>query len=254
MISAQTPADVCVEGDVTAEEPPAVASPELGSAHSAEQGLDHRLLTATGEVELAQRMEAGLYAQHLLDTATHSDTSTDARVGELEWLVTDGRCARAEFIEQNLRLALATARKYRGRGFSEEDLRQDAFHGLVRAVDRFDYKKGFKFSTYAVWWIRESLLTGIREAGTVKHPEALWNQIVKVRTAKMQVLDHTGDTATPEQIAAVAKVSPREVARCLRSDMPVSSLQLPVGEGLALFERPPRRRRRARLGGRGLPH
>lgn len=205
---------------------------EQAPEQSSEQGLDHGLLSAGDEVELAKRIEAGLYAQHLLDTGKQ----TGKNAAELEWLAADGRAARAQFIEQNLRLALATARKFRGRGFSEEDLRQDAYHGLVKAVDRFDYAKGFKFSTYAVWWIRESILTGIRDSGSVKHPEALWNQIIKVRAAKMQVLDETGDTATVEQIAAVAKVSPREVARCLRSDLPVSSLQLPVGEGLALHD------------------
>lgn len=215
----------------------------VGAAPVTETGLDHALLTAGGEVELAKRIEAGLYAQHLLDTlldtlvdAERFNAAPTASTAELQWLAADGRAARTEFIEQNLRLALSTARKFRGRGFSEDDLRQDAYHGLVKAVDRFDHRKGFKFSTYAVWWIRESILTGIRDSGAVKHPEALWNQIIKVRAAKMQVLDETGDTATIEQIAAVAKVSTREVERCLRSDLPVSSLQIPVGEGLALHD------------------
>jgi RNA polymerase nonessential primary-like sigma factor len=221
---AQSTADDTATGAVVEDAPGLDAAPEVG--------LDHALLSATDEVELAKRMEAGLYAQHLLD----SGKRLGAGVTELEWLAADGRAARTEFIEQNLRLALSTARKFRGRGFSEEDLRQDAFHGLVKAVDRFDYRKGFKFSTYAVWWIRESILTGIRDSGAVKHPEALWNQIIKVRAAKMQVLDETGDTASIDQIAAVAKVSPREVERCLRSDLPVSSLQIPVGEGLALHD------------------
>lgn len=237
----QSTAPAAVSGALVDEaEATTLADPrtELAQESGLESGLDHALLSATDEVALAKRMEAGLYAQHLLDTTSHAEldanTNMDADVAELQWLAADGRAARIEFIEQNLRLALATARKFRGRGFSEEDLRQDAYHGLVKAVDRFDYSKGFKFSTYAVWWIRESILTGIRDSGAVKHPEALWNQIIKVRAAKMQVLDETGDTATIDQIAAVAQVSPREVERCLRSDLPVSSLQIPVGEGLAL--------------------
>lgn len=198
-------------------------------------GLDHALLSAGDETVLAMRIEAGLWARHLLTTNTFDQkTSTGPTVEELEWLAMDGENARREFIEQNLRLAVSTARKFRGRGFSDEDVKQDAYQGLVKAVDRFDYRRGFKFSTYAVWWIRESILSGIRDSGFVKHPEALWNQIVKVRAAKMSVLDHTGDTATIEEIATKAEVSVREVNRCLRSDVPVSSLQLPIGEDLAL--------------------
>ena len=226
--------DACVEqpGDERGDETVAMSAQERSAQNAGRQttGLGHHLLSADDEVMLAVRMEAGLYAAHLLAT----DKRLGEKVEELEWLAADGQEARRQFIEQNLRLAVSTSRKYRGRGFTEEDLHQDAYQGLVRAVDRFDHTKGFKFSTYAVWWIRESILSGIRSSGFIKHPEALWNQIVKVRGAKMQILDETGDKATPQQIAGVCGLSLREVQKGLRADVPVSSLSTPIGEDLTL--------------------
>lgn len=192
--------------------------------------LAHALLTAHDEVTLAKRMETGVYAAHLLTTGDHPGI-TDA---ELQWLVSDGQAARALFIESNLRLAMSTARRYRKRGLTEDDVIQDAYHGLVKAVDRFDYTKGFKFSTFAVWWIRESIFTGIREAGVIKHPEVLFNNISKIRAVRARLTEETGSDPTIEALAAEVGLPESMVQRCLREDRPVASLQFLIGEDYAL--------------------
>lgn len=203
-------------------------------------GLAHVLLSAEDEVSLSMRIEAGLCAAHVLDLRTTAGVvrgkGSTATIEELEWLAADGVEARRAFIEKNLRLAVSTARKFRTRGFTEEDVRQDAYQGLVKAVDRFDHRLGYKFSTYAVWWIRESILTGIRFSGFVKHPEALWNQMMKVRAVRLQIMDETGDRATPAQIAVAAKMTLRDVLRCLHTDISMTSLSAPVGEDITLGE------------------
>jgi RNA polymerase primary sigma factor len=169
-------------------------------------------------------------ASRSASTPPTCSTPPRTRSAELEWLAADGSVAREVFIQSNLRLALATSRKFRTRGHTEDDVIQDAYHGLVKAVDRFDYTKGFKFSTYAVWWIRESILTGLRGTGFVRHPEVLWNQIVKVRAVRLRLLDETGTMPTDAAIAAACGFSVREVARCVHADRRVTSLQTPVGE------------------------
>jgi RNA polymerase sigma factor (sigma-70 family) len=194
--------------------------------------LGHTLLTAEDETDLAKRIEAGRYAVHLLATGEHHG----ATVEELEWLVADGDIARDTFIQSNLRLALSTARKFRSRGYTEDDVIQDAYHGLVKAVDRFDHAKGFKFSTYAVWWIRESVLSGIRAAGFVKQPEVLWNQIVKVRATKLRLIDETGDIPTVADLAAETGLSERDVNRAINEDRTITSLQSLLSEELTLGE------------------
>lgn len=195
--------------------------------------LDHRLLTAEEEVEVAQRIEAGLYAAHLLETGTHPGVLVE----ELEWLVNDGVAARTMFITSNLRLAKSTARKFIKRGFTEEDVVQDAYIGLVKAVERFDYTRGFKFSTYAVWWIRESLQIGCRESAFVKHPEGLWNQIVKVRAVRLRLLDETGAEPSTTQLAEACELTEMDVLRCFASERLTTSLQTPLGEdGVTLGE------------------
>lgn len=193
--------------------------------------MDHALLTADEVTALAIRIEAGAYAAHLLTTAP---MRIDATVEELEWLVADGEDARRVFIESNLRLVKATARKFRKRGLSDEDVEQDGYHGLVKAVDRFDYQKGFMFSTYAVWWIRESILTGIRSTGFVKQPEVLFNRIAKVKAVSWRLTDELGRPPTVEEIAHATELPVSVVQRCLREDRPVSSLQTPLTADLTL--------------------
>lgn len=194
--------------------------------------LSHALLSAEDEQDLAKRVEVGLWAAHLLSSGT--PTTSGATDEELRWLAADGVAARDEFISSNYRLALSTARKYRNRGFSDEDLAQDAYAGLVRAVDRFDYAKGFRFSTMAVWWIREALHSGIRDAGFIKHPEVLFNNMVKVRAVKLRLVDELGRTPTVAEIAEQAEMKVKDVTRCLRVDQPISSLHTPVAEDLAV--------------------
>lgn len=209
------------------------------------EALGHDVLTREEQIDLAIRIEAGLYAAHLLETGA----ATDATEDELRWLVTDGEAARQLFIESNLRLALSTSRKFRHRGISEDDVVQDAYHGLVKAVDKFDHTKGFMFSTYAVWWIRESIHTGIRQAQFVKHPEIRFHQITKVAAVRTRLLDQIGRLPTPSEIVAEidrqrettpgkrsARITEADVVRCLNEMVSVTSLQVPIGEDLTLGE------------------
>ncbi len=121
------------------------------------------LLTAEQEVELAKRIEAGLFAEQLLDSGRTEPKIADATDEELERIAISGRRAKDEFIQANLRLVVAVARKYSGRGMPLIDLVQEGNLGLVRAVEKFDYRRGYKFSTYATWWIRQAVGRSIHE-------------------------------------------------------------------------------------------
>src|SRR3954453_11326146 len=119
------------------------------------------LLTAAQEVELAKRIEAGVFAQHMLE----NETFGTAKRPELEALVRDGHVAKNHLLEANLRLVVSLAKRYTGRGMPLLDLIQEGNLGLIRAVEKFDYSKGFKFSTYATWWIRQAITRGMADQG-----------------------------------------------------------------------------------------
>src|SRR4051794_1663544 len=126
------------------------------------------LLSAADEVELAKRIEAGVFAQHMLDTA---ENLTAKRRTELSALVRDGHVAKNHLLEANLRLVVSLAKRYTGRGMPLLDLIQEGNLGLIRAVEKFDYSKGFKFSTYATWWIRQAITRGMADQGrTIRLP------------------------------------------------------------------------------------
>jgi RNA polymerase primary sigma factor len=188
--------------------------------------LAHTLLTSEEEFDLAKRNEVGIYAAHLLATTNVTGVEAD----ELAWLVSDGKDARDILTNSNLRLAMSISRKFRNRGYSEEDVIQDAYHGLVKAVDRYDYTLGYRFSTFATWWVRESVISGLRSAGFIKQPEVLWNNTVKVRAVRMRLTDEMGRPPTITEIAEEASLTERQVLRCNAQETGVVSLQTPIGE------------------------
>jgi DNA-directed RNA polymerase sigma subunit (sigma70/sigma32) len=138
------------------------------------------LLNAEQEVELSKRIEAGLYADHLLADATTKISAAKRR--DLQWLATDGRAAKEHLLQANLRLVVSLAKRYTGHGLPFLDLIQEGNLGLVRAVEKFDYTKGFKFSTYATWWIRQAITRAMADQGrTIRLPVHLVEQVNKLQ-------------------------------------------------------------------------
>lgn len=158
-----------------------------------------QLLTAEEEVDLAKRIEVGIYAEHLLEEHPRYG---DTRRGQLRMLVRDGELARQQLLEANLRLVVSLAKRYTGRGMPLLDLIQEGNLGLIRAVDKFDYAKGFKFSTYATWWIRQAITRGMAEqTRTVRLPVHLVEQFNKISRIKRELNQQLGRPATWEEIS-----------------------------------------------------
>ncbi|HET9138040.1 sigma-70 family RNA polymerase sigma factor [Actinophytocola sp.] len=185
------------------------------------------LLTAQEEVELAKRIEAGVFAQHMLETADRLQT---IRRNELKALVVDGVRAKNHLLEANLRLVVSLAKRYTGRGMPLLDLIQEGNLGLIRAVEKFDYTKGFKFSTYATWWIRQAITRGMADQGrTIRLPVHLVEQVNKLARIKRDMHQQMGREATTEELANEAGLTPEKVADLLDHARDPVSLDMPVG-------------------------
>ncbi|HEY3469951.1 MAG TPA: sigma-70 family RNA polymerase sigma factor [Amycolatopsis sp.] len=185
------------------------------------------LLSAADEVELAKRIEAGVFAQHMLDTA---EDLTAKRRTELSALVRDGHVAKNHLLEANLRLVVSLAKRYTGRGMPLLDLIQEGNLGLIRAVEKFDYSKGFKFSTYATWWIRQAITRGMADQGrTIRLPVHLVEQVNKLARIKRDLHQQLGRDATHEELAAESGIPAHKIADLLDHSRDPVSLDMPVG-------------------------
>ena len=185
------------------------------------------LLTAADEVELAKRIEAGLYAQHLLDTRKRLG---EARKRDLATVARDGRAARSHLLEANLRLVVSLAKRYTGRGMPLLDLIQEGNLGLIRAMEKFDYTKGFKFSTYATWWIRQAITRGMADQSrTIRLPVHLVEQVNKLARIKREMHQAMGREATDEELAEESGIPAEKIADLLDHSRDPVSLDMPVG-------------------------
>ncbi|MGC4887362.1 sigma-70 family RNA polymerase sigma factor [Micromonospora sp. DT227] len=186
------------------------------------------LLDAAREVDLSKAIEGGLYAEHLLDTDRIPDGATRE---ELERVVADGERAKDLFIRANLRLVVSIARRYVRSGMPMLDLIQEGNTGLVRAVEKFDYERGFKFSTYATWWIRQAISRAIaQQERTVRLPVHLVEDVNRMRNVARQLTRELGADPEPEQIAASLGVTVERVNELVRWSQDTVSLDTPVGD------------------------
>jgi RNA polymerase primary sigma factor len=185
------------------------------------------LLTSEDEVELAKRLERGNEAKKRLD----SEQLEPNERAELERVVMDGERARKQLIQANSRLVVSIAKKYVGHGVPFLDLIQEGNLGLIRAVEKFDYRLGYKFSTYATWWIRQAITRALADqARTIRVPVHMSEQINKLRTAQRQLEQSLGREPTIEEVAAELDMSPRRIERIMEIAQRPLSLELPVGE------------------------
>ena len=186
------------------------------------------LLNAEQEVELAKRIEAGLFAEEKL--AENPDLDTETRI-KLEWISEDGRRAKNHLLEANLRLVVSLAKRYTGRGMLFLDLIQEGNLGLIRAVEKFDYTKGYKFSTYATWWIRQAITRAMADqARTIRIPVHMVEVINKLARVQRQMLQDLGREPTPEELAAELDMTPDKVVEVQKYGREPISLSTPLGE------------------------
>ncbi|WP_307741687.1 RNA polymerase sigma factor [uncultured Mobiluncus sp.] len=187
------------------------------------------LLNAEQEVDLSKRIEAGLYADHLLKTK--QETMTPKEIRELHYVVQDGQMAKNHLLEANLRLVVALAKKYTGRGMLFLDLIQEGNLGLIRAVEKFDYSKGYKFSTYATWWIRQAITRAMADqARTIRIPVHMVEVINKLARVQRQMLQDLGREPTPDELAQELEMTPEKVVEVQKYGREPISLHTPLGE------------------------
>ena len=186
------------------------------------------LLNAEQEVELAKRIEAGLFAEEMLAEGKKIDKKTRL---DLEWIARDGRRAKNHLLEANLRLVVSLAKRYTGRGMLFLDLIQEGNLGLIRAVEKFDYTKGYKFSTYATWWIRQAITRAMADqARTIRIPVHMVEVINKLARVQRQMLQDLGREPTPEELARELDMTPEKVVEVQKYGREPISLHTPLGE------------------------
>jgi RNA polymerase primary sigma factor len=186
------------------------------------------LLNAEQEVELAKRIEAGLFAEEMLNEGKKLDKKIRL---DLEWIATDGRRAKNHLLEANLRLVVSLAKRYTGRGMLFLDLIQEGNLGLIRAVEKFDYTKGYKFSTYATWWIRQAITRAMADqARTIRIPVHMVEVINKLARVQRQMLQDLGREPTPEELARELDMTPEKVVEVQKYGREPISLHTPLGE------------------------
>ena len=186
------------------------------------------LLDAAAEVYLAKAVEAGLFAKHLFG---EGETFGDATEKELKRLIEDGARAKEQFIKANLRLVVSIARRYVRSGMPMLDLIQEGNTGLVRAVEKFDYARGFKFSTYATWWIRQAISRAIaQQERTVRLPVHLVEDVNRMRNVTRQLTRELGGDPEPDQVAQALGVTVERVNELIRWSQDTVSLDTPIGD------------------------
>ncbi len=188
------------------------------------------LLNAAEEVELAMRIEAGLFAEDKLSQMT--ETVKKSQLGrELYWVAKDGARAKSHLLGANLRLVVSLAKRYTGRGMQFLDLIQEGNLGLIRAVEKFDYTKGFKFSTYATWWIRQAITRAMADqARTIRIPVHMVEVINKLARVQRQMLQDLGREPTPEELSRELDMTPEKVVEVQKYGREPISLHTPLGE------------------------
>ncbi|MBW8729554.1 MAG: RNA polymerase sigma factor, partial [Terrabacter sp.] len=186
------------------------------------------LLNAEQEVELAKRIEAGLFAEEKLNSGDKIDMKLKR---ELWWIAQDGKKAKNHLLEANLRLVVSLAKRYTGRGMLFLDLIQEGNLGLIRAVEKFDYTKGYKFSTYATWWIRQAITRAMADqARTIRIPVHMVEVINKLARVQRQMLQDLGREPTPEELAKELDMTPEKVVEVQKYGREPISLHTPLGE------------------------
>ena len=187
------------------------------------------LLNAAEEVALARRIEAGVFARAILEG--HAETTSDATTKELHQIAADGDEALAHFVRANLRLVVSVARKYGRSQMPLLDLVQEGNTGLIRAVEKFDYAKGFKFSTYATWWIKQAITRAMADqARTIRIPVHMVEVINKLARVQRQMLQDLGREPTPEELASELDMTAEKVIEVQKYGREPISLHTPLGE------------------------
>ena len=188
------------------------------------------LLNAAEEVELAMRIEAGLFAEEKLSNMSAAEKSSQLGL-DLQWVARDGQRAKSHLLGANLRLVVSLAKRYTGRGMQFLDLIQEGNLGLIRAVEKFDYTKGYKFSTYATWWIRQAITRAMADqARTIRIPVHMVEVINKLARVQRQMLQDLGREPTPEELSKELDMTPEKVIEVQKYGREPISLHTPLGE------------------------